>query len=70
MDKKELVAIIAKRVDIDPGKAVLAMDAVVSEIVTPHLIKPGGEVALLDNNCNNNCPEQIAREAMRDVRRK
>lgn len=60
MEKSEVVREIAKRVELDVAKAELVVDAVIAEIVSPHLLLPGGEVAFLDNHCTNNCKEPIA----------
>ena len=60
MDKKELIASIAKKVKIDPSVAESVVNDVVAELASPYIFRvPGGEVGLLDNNCDNRCKAPI-----------
>jgi hypothetical protein len=61
MERKELVEMVSRRANVSMEQAELAINQTIVELVSPQLFKvPGGEVAFLDNNCNNNCKEQLA----------
>jgi hypothetical protein len=73
MDKKELIAAIAQRADIKEAAAAVALNEAIAEMVSPSIFKqPGGEVGFInDNNCTNNCKEQLAERELiaRELRR-
>lgn len=64
MDKAEFVAKIAKRVDAKSDVIEDVVNATLAEVVGPAVFVPAGErrVGFFDNNCNNNCREELARQ--------
>lgn len=62
VDKKELVDVIAKKASVSSEDALLMVNEVIAELVSPSIFgKPGGEVGFInDNNCKNNCKEALA----------
>ena len=64
-NKKLVVDRIATSVMLDRAEVEKVLDIFVLEATMPKIYRAGGEVALLDNNCNNNCKEELAMAALR-----
>ncbi len=70
MEKMKLVEAIARKLELEPRRAELAVDAVIAELVSPWIVaRPGEEVALLDNSCTNNCKQPMAAEFEAPIQR-
>lgn len=70
MEKMELVDAIARKLELEPRRAELAVDAVLAELVSPWImVRPGEEIALLDNSCTNNCKQPMAAEFETPIKR-
>ena len=62
MNKDEFVARIADRLDVKAKDATAVVDATIAELFSPAIFgTPGGNVLHTDNDCNNNCREEMAR---------
>jgi hypothetical protein len=64
-NKKLVVDRIATSVKLDRAEVEKVVDTFVLEAAMPKVFKAGGEVAWFDNNCNNNCKEELAMAALR-----
>ncbi len=64
MEKSEFVARIAKRIDAKSDTVEAIVDATLAEVMAPAVfVQPGERPRLLaDNNCNNNCLSEAARQ--------
>jgi len=66
MNKDEFVAKIANRLDVKVKDAEAVIDTTIAELFAPAIFgTPGGPSVLHggDNDCNNNCKEEMARIA-------
>ena len=65
MEKIELVAKIQRQLGTKSLKSEdieSVIDATLAEMVTPSVFyRPGERVSFFDNDCNNNCKEELAR---------
>ena len=61
MNKDEFITKIADQLEVKRGVAEIAVNATLAELVAPKVFTPGEVVGLFDNNCNNNCREELAR---------
>ncbi len=60
MDKAEFVAKVASRLDVAPRVAEGVIDATLAELIAPAAFGTPGAARFFDNNCNNNCPREVA----------
>ncbi len=62
MSKEQLVEKLASRLALNGKEVELIIDATIAEVFTPTIFTPRGEgVGFFDNDCNNNCKEEVAR---------
>lgn len=61
MNKSEFITKIAEQMEVRPGAAEIAVNATLAELVAPRVFTPDQTVGFFDNNCNNNCKEELAR---------
>lgn len=62
MSKTEFVGKLAERMALNEKEVESIMDATIAEIFTPKIFAPDrGQAGFFDNDCNNNCKEEIAR---------
>lgn len=65
MNKEEFISKVSRRVDVKSDAAEQIVDAILAEVVSPGIfVQPGERRRLLsDNNCNNNCAAELARQS-------
>ncbi|MCU7907120.1 MAG: hypothetical protein KZQ76_15030 [Candidatus Thiodiazotropha sp. (ex Epidulcina cf. delphinae)] len=62
MSKEQFVGKLASRLALNEKEVESIMDATIAEIFTPAIFAPPGErTGFFDNDCNNNCKEEVAR---------
>ncbi len=64
MERVEFIAKMAKRIDAKSDVIEHVVDATLAEVLSPAVFAaPGEKLRLLaDNNCNNNCAAELARQ--------
>ena len=65
MEKQEFISKLAKRVDVKPDAIEQIVDTTLAEVVAPGIFVQPGQARrqLSDNNCNNNCAAELARQS-------
>lgn len=65
MEKEEFITKIARRMDVKPETIEQIVDTTLAEVLAPGIfVQPGERRRLLaDNNCNNNCAAELARQS-------
>jgi len=66
-NKRLVVDRIATSVKLDSAEVEKVVDTFVLEAAIPKIFRAGGAVSFLDNNCNNNCKEELAMAALRSM---
>jgi len=70
MSKEEFVSKLSARLTLGEKEVESVLDSTIAEIFTPTIFAPPGErVGFFDNDCNNNCKEEVARISASKLRR-